>query len=275
MAFKLGNVSVKEVIQGVFSDHDGDIQYVLDQLQNASVDVTADSKTMTDKNGATIKTTYTAKSATFTATSALLSPVLLGALSGSGIEYASEKNVIVMPKIVTAVAGTTVDVSDAKTGTIHVIGTYNTGAVAPKAMTASEVTAAITDGKLKLPEAKVDEPDNYVIRFDRDNKTGIKITNKSNEFPKSGELLLYVALMDACDDKYHAAYIQFPNFVVDPNVTIPFDPDTTTVDYKGVINTDYCECSANRVLYNILIPDEEAVIVGECPVATADTTVHP
>ena len=89
MGFKLGNYAVKEVIYGVAQDFNGNLLYTLDQLTNASIEVSSDPTEITDKHGNTIRQIYTNKQCTFTAQSALASPVLINAQSGSPIKYAS------------------------------------------------------------------------------------------------------------------------------------------------------------------------------------------
>ena len=128
MAFNLGNFAVKEIIYGVAQNFENDLLYTLDQLTSASIEVSSDPIEISDKNGNVIRTIYQSKSATFSATSALLSPVLLNAQSGSPMEVAASGSAIEMPFITIVAAGTTIEATDAKTGTIHVMGLYNNGA---------------------------------------------------------------------------------------------------------------------------------------------------
>lgn len=60
MAFKLGNHYIDEILYGV-AEKNGNIDYVLDQLSSASIEISADSTDITDKKGNIIRTTYRAK----------------------------------------------------------------------------------------------------------------------------------------------------------------------------------------------------------------------
>lgn len=60
MAFTLGNHYIDEILYGV-GEVDGELSYVLDQLTDASIEISADSTDITDKKGNIIRTTYRTK----------------------------------------------------------------------------------------------------------------------------------------------------------------------------------------------------------------------
>lgn len=272
MGFKLGNYAVKEVIYGVAQDFNGNLLYTLDQLTNAQIEVSSDPTEVTDKRGNIIRQIYNNKTATFTATSALASPVLLNANSGSAIEYAASGAAITMPKIVTVAPGATLDVADAKTGTMQVMGIFNNGAngavltsVTTGVPTYDESTGTYTylddttNHIIKVPSG-ADTPSLYLVKYDRDVESGMKMTNLADRFPDTIRLTLYVAVMDPCSDTYKAGYLYIPSFTPDPSVTISFDSENQEVDFNGSVNLDFC--GTNKLLYTIYFPDENAVISG-------------
>lgn len=268
MAFSLGNFSVKEIIFGVAQNFNNDLLYTLDQLTGASIEVSSDPTDITDKNGNIIRSIYQSKTATFSATSALLSPALLNAQSGSEAELASTESPIEMPKITVIAAGGTLDVSDAKVGTIHVMGLYTNGA---NGKVLTQGTSAVVDktfaydssaNTITVPASATGAPTRYLVKYDRDVTSGMKLSNSATEFPDTIHLTLYAAIMDPCSDTYRAAYIYIPSFQPDPSVTINFSADNAETDYSGNIMTDYCG-SENKQLYYIYFPDEEAVTTVE------------
>lgn len=272
MAFKLGNYAVKEVIYGVAQDFNGNLLYTLDQLTNAQIEVSSDPTEITDKRGNIIRQIYNNKTATFTATSALASPVLLNANSGSAIEYASAASKINMPKIVTVTPGATLDVPDMKSGTLQVMGIYNNGAngavltaVTTGAPTYDDATGTYTyledttAHTIKVPSG-TDTPSLYLVKYDRDVESGMKMSNLADKFPETIRLTLYVAVMDPCSDTYKAGYLYIPSFTPDPSVTISFDSENQEVDFNGNVNLDFC--GTEKLLYTIYFPDENAVLSG-------------
>lgn len=268
MSFKLGNFSVKEIIYGVAQDFNDNILYTLDQLKSAQIEISSDPTDITDKRGNVIRSIYKSKSGTFTATSALLSPAVLQAQSGTLADYASDENAIQMPNIVTLGPGKTLDVSDAKEGTIHVIGMYNNGAVG-KALTAG--TTAVVDktyaydetlNTITVPSAAEDAPEIYFVKYERDMTDGMRISNTAESFPDTIKLTLYAAVMDPCSDTYKAAYIVLPSFQPDPSTTISFDSENQEVDFKGNLQVDFCSC--NKALYHIYFDNTDAVVTATC-----------
>lgn len=266
MAFKLGNYAVKEVIYGVAQDFNGNLLYTLDQLTSAQVEVSSDPTEVTDKRGNIIRQIYNNKTATFTANSALASPVLLNAQSGSPMEVASATNAIEMPKLATIAAGGSLVVDDAKTGTIQVMGIYNNGA---NGAVLTQGVSAVVDvsyafdsstNTITVPAAAADAPTTYLVRYDRDVTSGLKMANYADKFPDTVRLLLYIAVMDPCSDKYKAGYLYIPSFTPDPSATISFDSENQEVDFNGSINLDFC--GTDKVLYYIYFPDENAIISG-------------
>ena len=61
MAFRLGDLIVDRIIMGTAEDSNGNLLYTLTNLQDASIEITADSEDAVDGTGAIIKTFYRAK----------------------------------------------------------------------------------------------------------------------------------------------------------------------------------------------------------------------
>lgn len=236
MAFKLGSFTVREILYGLAQDFSDHMLYTLDQLTSAQIEISSDPTQVTDKRGNVIRNVYKSKSGTFTATSAMLSPAVLQAQSGSLAQIADAENPITMPHIEVIAPGKVLDVTDAKEGTIRVLGIYNNGADG-KELTAG--TSAVVDrtyayddaNKTVTVPAKADgAPDQYFIKYDRDMTEGMKIANTADSFPNTIKLTLYAAIMDPCSDTPKSAYIVLPSFQPDPSTTISFDSENQNVD---------------------------------------------
>lgn len=268
MAFKLGNFSVAEILYGVAQDFSDNILYTLDQLTSAQIEISSDPTEITDKRGNVIRNVYRSKSGTFTATSALLSPAVLQAQSGSLAEIASGESPIAMPRIEVIAPGKTIEVADAKEGTIHVIGIYNNGAdgvnlvagttaVIDKTFAYDETLKTVT-----VPSAAEGAPDQYLVKYERNMTDGMKIANSAEAFPNTVKLTLYAAIMDPCSDTYKSAYIVLPSFQPDPSTTISFDSENQETDFNGNLQVDYCSC--DKSLYYIYFDNTDVVVTGAC-----------
>ena len=191
----------------------------------------------------------------------------MNAASGSEIENASATAPIKMPKIAIVVAGGTLDVSDAKEGSIKVIGLYGNGAnsVALTASTTAvydedEPTYSVSGDTLTVPAAGEDAPIQYLVKFDRDVESGMKLTNEADKFPNTVQLTLYVSYVDPCDDHLKPAYLYIPSFMADPSMTLSLDRETQTEDFGGTLQMSYC--GTQKTLYVLYFPDEEIVSEG-------------
>lgn len=267
--FKLGNHNIDEILYATAQDFNSNLLYTLDQLSSASIEITAESTDITDKKGNVVRTLYTSKAGTFTATNAFLHPAIMNASSGSKIEVASEAKKIAMPKIVIVSAGGSADVTGATN--IKVIGLFGNGANSVpltldtnaawdeeeptyKVVTAEEVST------LTVPAAAEGAPIQYLVKFDREVASGIKLINTADKFPDTVRLTLFCSYVDPCDDTLKPVYVYIPSFMADPSVTISLDRETQEMDFNGNIQMDYC--GVDKTLYVLYYPDEDLVVTG-------------
>ena len=89
MAFKLGDLVIDRIVEGIAEKSDGTLLYRLTNLQEATIDITADSVDAVDGTGTVIKTFYRGKTGEFTATNSLISLPIIGAMSGEDSIQAS------------------------------------------------------------------------------------------------------------------------------------------------------------------------------------------
>lgn len=276
MAFSLGNFNIDEIVFGTAEGDTEGLLYTLDQLTQASIEVSSESTDITDKHGNVVRTIYKSKTATFNATNAFLHPQIMNAASGTDIQVAgSGAAAIVMPKIQLIVAGSTVTLDDGIDGhTLEVIGIEKSGGNATgftQATNSSDVSLANkkyyfnTNTKaITLPPATegtepnvITGPVNYLVKYNRDVESGYKLTNSADSFPKTVKLTLYCSYVDPCDDDLRACYVVLPSFQASPETTISLNADEQEMDFSGSVQVDYC--GGDKVLYYIYFPDENIV----------------
>lgn len=264
MAFRLGNFSIDEILYGTAQNFKDELLYTLDQLQTASIEISSDPTEITDKNGNVVRTIYKTKTGTFNSQNAFLHVAIMNAASGSEIEEATNEAPIVMPKIEIVPAGGSITLADAVEGSVHVIGLYGNGANS-KNLTQStaadfaKLNFALADGTLTVPAAAEDAPIQYLVKYDRNSKSGMKLTNTVNKFPDTVRLTLFCSYVDPCADELKPCYVYLPSFMPDPSVTISLDRETQEMDFNGTLQMDYC--STAKSLYYIYFPDEEISVV--------------
>lgn len=192
-----------------------------------------------------IRTTYRAKTGTFTATNALLHPAAINAQSGSPIQYAGAGSgeAIVMPKIIVAAAGAEVTIGEYTAGSIRVIGLFGNGA--NDTALSAEAAAALVSGtgaatKIGLPPATTNGPIQYLVKFERSVTSGAMLQNTTAVSSDLVKLTLFCAMGDPCQDSLRPCYVVIPRFAADPSMTISLDAETQEIDFSGNLNVDYC-----------------------------------
>ena len=266
MAFKLGNHSIDEILYGIASNFSDELLYTLDQLSSASIEIQAESTDITDKKGNVVRRIYRSKTGNFTANNAFLHPAIMNAASGSDIEVAKDDAAIRMPRILSVNAGETVDVSDAVEGTIHVMGLFGNGANDVEIAQGTDAVVGETfkldaDKKLTVPASGADAPTSYVIRYERDVTSGMKLSNMADKFPNTVHRTFLCSYVDPCSDELKPCYVYIPSFMPDPSVTINLDAENQEMSFNGTLQMDYCS-GKNKILYIIYYPDEEVTVVG-------------
>lgn len=173
-----------------------------------------------------IKTFYRGKQGTFTATNSTISLPIIGAMSGTNTEYATQAAALSIPMIITTTDdsgillpgiednGTDANIvvnAVAENGTLGDAYGIAEWSVTPKATGADWSTLNIS---------KHSGDKHFIIKYNRSvTQNGLKIVNKSDAFPKSCKLTLKVLIVDPCEtDVVRAAYVVLPNFQPSPEL---------------------------------------------------------
>lgn len=255
--FKLDDLIIDRIQYGVAEDFEGNLLYVLTQLSEGSIAITAESKDAKDSTGTLIKRFYQGKSGEFTAQNAMLNLNILGAASGEGKLSATETAAIEMPKIITVKAGETVTIKDYVDGTVVVNALATNGAMGKaykKAAQASDTEFGLTSAGVLTPPTDSTETQ-FIVKYQRNVKSGVAIKNKADKFPGTVKLTLKALCVDPCSaDTLRACYIVLPSFQVSPEVNVSLQTDST-MEYKGTLQVNYC--SADKELYSIYLAEDD------------------
>lgn len=263
MAFKLGDVIVDRLQFGYGAKANGTPLYALTQLKEASIDITADSTDITDKDGNLVYRKYSGKKGEVTATNAFLNLAVVEALSATDAEIATAENGIVMPIITTVDAGKTLDITGYVEGSVVVNALNTKGSMGEEFKLGSNATATefgitkVSEGnKSTLVPPTADGEVQYIVKYKKTVHSGAKITNNGDKFPKSHELFFKALVVDPCDKEFlRAAIVHIPSFIPSPEFSLALQGgDTQTMDYKGAMMLD--TCSANKELFSLYFIDE-------------------
>lgn len=264
MAFRLGDLVIDRIVNGVAENSNGQLLYLLTNLQEASISITADSVDAVDGTGTIIKTFYRGKQGEFTATNSTISLPIIGAMSGTDPVYSSAQSPITMPRIITTAKSTAIELpgitDNGATANIVVNAISENGTLGDEYPSSSyTVTTKSGDADWSTLSITPSGDDKmWIIKYDRVvTENGLRIMNRSDQFPKSCKLTLKVLIVDPCEtDVVRAAYLVLPSFQPSPELDFSFSTDAT-IDFTGRLQTSYC--GTEKVLYEIYVcsDDEE------------------
>lgn len=258
MAFSMDGIVIDRIQYGIAEDFSGKVLYTLTQLADAEISISAESKEARDATGTLIKKFYTGKSGTFTANNAVLDFNILAEATGTAKQVATANQKIVMPGVKTVPAGTaTVTLPGVKANTVSVVGIAGNGtmiATYAKDTAAAADKFSISNDILSLPTST--EANEFVIKYDREIASGVKVVNKADEFPRTIKLTLKALAVDVCSpDILRSVYIELPSFQVSPETSLSLTTDAQ-LQYSGDLQVSYCG-TEGKVLYNIYFAEED------------------
>lgn len=258
MSFILGDMIVDRLLFGYGAKSNGKPLYVLSQLKEASIEVTADSTDITDKDGNLVYRKYSGKKGEITAQNTFLNLAIIETLSATTAEIASDEKPVVMPMFKFVNKGEELDMTDYVEGTVVVNALSARGSLGKEyslGSSASKTEFFVEANKLKLPTD--DEETRFVVRYDKKVKSGAKITNSGKNFPTTHELFFKALVVDPCDkESFRAAVVHVPSFIPSPEMTLALQGgDSQTMDFKGAMMVD--PCSDDQELFSIYYIDEE------------------
>lgn len=264
MAFKLDDLIIDSIDMAVATDFDDNPLYVLTQLSEASIEISAESDEAVDKKGTLIKKFWKSKAGTFSATNAMLNLNVVAAMSGDNAKKtAAAGATIEMPKIIVVSSSVgQVDLgANVKPGSVRIAGMANNGAMDTvtkyeAASQASNNKFVVADtGMLTLPTVDNVEVPKFVIFYKRNVTDGVMIENRADKFPGTVRLYIKALCVEPCSaDTLRAATIYLPSFQVSPEVSISLSTDGT-IDYTGDLQVAYC--GDDKVLYQVFVASDD------------------
>lgn len=255
MGFRIGGFAVDHIVMGTFENAAGELVYTLGNLSEASISVTAESKDITNAQGNLVRRIYRGKTGEFSSTSAFIDMNVMAAGTGSAIEIAAEGDTIAMPEIRVVAKGTdSIVATGAKEGTIKIVGVAGNGA---KVEEYAAESFNYADGTLTLPTEVAEDVVEFIVKFEKDATSGMKVVNRADKFPVAGKLTLKAVAIDPCDKEgLVAVYIVCPNFQPSPDIELALANDgESTIAYNGTLAVD--QCSSEKVLYEIYLMEDE------------------
>lgn len=234
------------------------------QIEDPSLETSADGTTVSDAMGAEIVTFYNAQTGTFSFTNSLFSLDLAASQFGSAKEIADTDNTIIVPVSETITIGSDhtavlkyvpVGVTGAEVKYAKVINDNNTfGKTYKVSSTAGDdvFTLDATTKTLTFPENVTGR---VFVQYERQSENAVRVTKKTDGVPEIKSLLIHAIFHDVCNTNLvYAGIISVPRAQINPgSVSINLTPDGKhSAEYK--LQKAYCD--EDSKLFDIIVSED-------------------
>ena len=233
----LNNFVVDRIIRAVGKSKEDEVLFAINQVTNASLNVTSETAEAVDALGTPIAIFNRAKTAEFSAENALFDLGLMATQAGS--KTIAGASVVPAFDIVEngALKHTPVDAAAVKFYPVN--GDGSMGKEISRAGVTIEGTTVtgVEDGVMAVYEYNAENT--------------VAVINSATEFPKACELVLEVLGCDVCNQETLIyAYLIFPNFKISPDFDWSIATDGSH-PFSGTAMQNYCD--AKKELYRLVI----------------------
>lgn len=239
------------------------------QIEQPSLQTSAESNDVTDAMGTPIQTFYTAQKGTFSFTNSLFSLDLAASQFGTTKEVADKDNKIIVPVSETLPIGNDgkvvlkyvpVGVEGAEIKYVKVINDDNTFGATYKVAPVNGETEADPDTftvdaenkTIQLPEGVTGR---VFVTYEKESATAVQVTKTTEGVPEVKVLLIHAIFHSPCNKNLvYSGVIQCPRAQIDPtSVDLNLTSDGKhSASY--ILNKEYCSESGR--LFNILVSED-------------------
>ena len=240
----LNNFVVDRIIRAVGKSKDDEVLFAINQVTNASLNVTSETAEAVDALGTPIAIFNRAKTAEFSAENALFDLSLMATQAGSK----KISGAVVVPAFDIVENGTLKHTPVEGVKFYAVNGDGSMGEPLPVSADGGTDGGIVLDGTTVtgLPTGT-----QVMAVYEYNAENAVAVINSATEFPKACELVLEVLGCDVCNqEELIYAYVIFPNFKISPDFDWSIATDGAH-PFSGQAMQDYCD--AQKVLYKVVI----------------------
>lgn len=266
MSFAIRNFAIDRVRRGfMLHSSTGEVLWSLNQIENPSLNVTADTADAVDALGVPIATFNRAKQAEFSAESSLFDLGLLAAQSGTEIEDASASNKYNVPypdELKATVADTLTLTRTPVDGSLKFIYQLNGDGSLGKRFevkeSAGEGAVSVSGKTVSFNSGDAAVGSRWFAFYDYEASDAAgsgasQVVSTAIDFPTAGRFIMEVLGVDVCDPStLYSAIIEFPNAKMMSDFDLSF---TTDSKHPFTLRAMQEYCDAEKRLFRIVIPE--------------------
>lgn len=257
MAIDVNKLSITQIDQITCFNNANELEFIMDEIQEGSINNTQEKTDMTGKGGRKIGSLKKNKGVTVSATNGLLVGGALAAQTGSEVEQGTFKvrvtDIIVVNTNAGATAQEAVGTVGAEIGTLYKKNTN--GSLGDKL---TQVAGTPATGEFSYdPSTKAltffagDLADgSEVVAFYDIEVEAAKISNDSETYSKTLKMYIDVTAQDNCDNLYHGQFIiQRADFSGEFELTMGGDPTVHAIEAESLAGG----CTGSTNLWDFIV----------------------
>ena len=246
----LNNFVVDRILRAVGMSKADEVLFAINQVTNASLNVTSETAEAVDALGTPIAIFNRAKTCEFSAENALFDLGLMATQAGTEKLVASADAPMEVPAFEVIENGT---LKHTPTGEVKVYALNGDGSIGEMLALSADGT---TDAGVVITGTAVTglpAEGEFMAVYEYNAENAVAVINSATEFPSACKLVLEVLGCDVCNqEELIYAYLIFPNFKISPDFDWSIATDGAH-PFSGQAMQNYCD--SKKELYKLVIVD--------------------
>lgn len=245
---------ITEIDQITCFNNANELEFIMDEVQEGSVNNTQDKEDITGRGGRKIGSLKKNKGVTISATSGVVVAGALAAQTGTDVEHGTFKvrktEIVSVENNKATITGTPVGSAGSEIGYVYIKEKNALGKKFSQDATASATGKFAFSGKdLTFFESDIEDGTEIVVFYDEEVESA-KVSNDSEKYSKVLKMYIDVTAQDTCDNLYHGQFIvERADFNGEFELSMGGDPTVHSIEAESLTGG----CSGSSKLWDFIV----------------------
>jgi len=245
---------ITEIDQITCFNNANELEFIMDEVQEGSVNNTQDKEDVTGRGGRKIGSLKKNKGVTISATSGVVVAGALAAQTGTDVEHGTFKvrktEIVSVENNKATITGTPVGSAGSEIGYVYIKEKNALGKKFSQDATASATGKFAFSGKdLTFFESDINDGTEIVVFYDEEVESA-KVSNDSEKYSKVLKMYIDVTAQDTCDNLYHGQFIvERADFNGEFELSMGGDPTVHSIEAESLAGG----CSGSSKLWDFIV----------------------